>query len=120
MEADKHTTIDELKQHVTAFYKARSSMSDYNNEPLFTEMGLVLEASEVLEAAKYGLEIKEELVDVLTFLLALAVTNNIDLTTELLAKLELNATRFPKENFIGTAEDFPRQYMEQKKRNKER
>lgn len=114
VELDGSFSIDDLKTAVTGFYKDRESMNAYNNEPMYTEMGLVLEASEVLEAAKFGLELGSELADVLIYLLALAVTHDVDLTSELLTKLATNETRFPPELFTGTADDFPRQYVERK------
>jgi NTP pyrophosphatase (non-canonical NTP hydrolase) len=117
--------FDELKNQVCQFHEKRTSMGEYNKLPGMMEMSLVLEAAEVLELTKFGFDgdkekYASELADLMIYLMVLSDNKGIDLFEATLEKVKKNEERFPVENFQGTAEDFPHQYWEQKKKNGER
>lgn len=123
------TTIGELQGIVYQWNADRPSMLDYNLVPGSLETNIALESAEVLETFKLrnGMDDEEyreklggEMADVVWYLLLLAEIREIDLTAEVLAKLAINTGKYKPEDFQGTRDDFPRQYLSIKKKLGER
>lgn len=111
---DKKANINELKEIVKYFCEERD-WDQYHN-PKDISIGIVTEASELLELFRFKTEsqIKEifsdteklkevsnELADVLFFVLRFSQKNNIDLTEALKRKVNINERKYPKEVFKG-------------------
>lgn len=123
------TTISELQGIVYQWNADRPSMLAYNTIPGTLETSLALESAEVLETYKlrngmddteYQEKLGGELADVMWYLLLIAETRDIDLTAEVLAKLAVNTGKYNPQDFQGTADDFPKQYLSIKKQLGER
>lgn len=112
---DEKTTIYELKELVKKFCEERD-WDQYHN-PKDLTIGIVTEASELLEHFRFKSEkeskellekpekrdeITQELSDTFYFILRFAQMNNIDLSTELKRKLEINNKHYPVEKSKGS------------------
>jgi NTP pyrophosphatase (non-canonical NTP hydrolase) len=112
---DKQTKVEDLKELVNKFVAERE-WGQYHN-PKDLAIGLVTEASELLDLfrfksereleemlvdSKKRTEIAEELSDVLYFLLIFSHRYNLDLSTELINKLEKNSLKYPVEKAWGS------------------
>lgn len=111
MTKDKSTTIAELKDKIAKFRDERD-WNKYHN-PKNLVMAIAIETAELMEyyvwktqeeADKLGKskeqlqEIQEELADILIYCLALADRLNIDISQAIIAKLEKNSKKYPKDN----------------------
>lgn len=102
------TTIKEITQKIKQFTDERN-WEQYHS-PKSLAMSVAIEAAEVMEhfqwltteeAGQYGKdhqrEVGEELADVAIYLFELARVLDIDLASAILAKMEKNAIRYPRE-----------------------
>lgn len=107
--SDKNTTLDEVKSWVQEFCEDRSW--DPYHQPKDLAIGLVTEASELLEIFRFVSEAKQvelmdsaearqamadELADSLFFILRFAQRNGFDLSECLKQKLVKTAKKYPK------------------------
>ena len=103
--SDDDTTIGELKQIVKRFCDERD-WEQYHN-PKDLAIGMVTESSELLDIFRFrnpdevmsdparSEHVRQELSDVLYFVLRFAQMNGIDLSEELPKKIALNAEKYP-------------------------
>ena len=115
---DKITTIESLKEIIGKFCDDRDWSQFHNPKDL--AIGISTEAGELLDLFRFkneeqiskimnGLkreQVADELADVLYFVLRFAQMNNIDLTTELKRKIELNGIKYPIEKAKGCSEKY--------------
>lgn len=111
---DSTVTMDELKSLVRRFCDERDWDQFHNPKDL--AIGMVTESSELLDIFRFKdcdecrrivgdpdrTDVREELSDVLYFVLRFADMNGIDLCTELERKLEINARKYPVESSRGS------------------
>lgn len=112
---DHQTNIQELKNKVQKFCEERDWDQFHNPKDL--AIGLITEASELLEHFRYKSdeemkeimknpkkfqEVSEEAADILYMLLRFCQMNNIDLTTAFNKKLEKNYEKYPIEKSKGS------------------
>ncbi|MGE7274476.1 nucleotide pyrophosphohydrolase [Brevibacillus panacihumi] len=112
---DERTTISDLKLRVQQFCEDREWDQYHNAKDL--AIGIITESSELLEHFRFKSkeemetlfadrnkrqEISEELADVLFFVLRFAQMFKIDITEELIKKIEKNNQRYPKESSKGS------------------
>lgn len=115
MENDRETTIQLLKDKVEKFCKERDWDKFHNAKDLAT--ALIIESAELLEIFRWKnldevneifnnpkklTEVREELADILYFVLRFSQKYNIDLTESLIEKLKKNQIRYPVEKFRGS------------------
>ncbi|MDD3093588.1 MAG: nucleotide pyrophosphohydrolase [Clostridia bacterium] len=111
---DNKASIDDLKKMVKAFCEVRD-WDQYHN-PKDLAIGISTEANELLDLFRFKSDsdmkelfnnedkfvlIREEIADVLFFILRFAQRNNIDLHDALIEKLEKNAKKYPVEIVKG-------------------
>ena len=110
---DNKTTIEELKELVANFCKARDWDQFHNPKEL--AIGISTEANELLQLFRFKNDddmkimmstekrndIEEELSDVLYFILRFAQMNNIDLSSALINKIEKNNKKYPVDKVKG-------------------
>ncbi len=108
---DSETTVEELKQLVKRFCDERD-WEQYHN-PKDLAIGMVTESSELLDIFRFrdpeevmsdpvrSEHVKQELSDVLYFVLRFAQMNGIDLSEELPRKIAMNAEKYPVESSKG-------------------
>lgn len=114
---DSQTTVAELRSEMQAFVDARDWRQFHNPKNL--SMSLAIEAAELMEhfqwldhpaAAQrandpeYRTAIADELADVACYLLSLANSMEIDLSTSIRNKLVKNAIKYPAIEYRGRAE----------------
>lgn len=112
MSSDQDTTIEHLRSEVREFVAQRSWEKFHS--PKNISMALAIEAAELMEHfqwisqdesrqpdAEKLLKIGEEISDVLCYLMAMANTLEIDLTTTFTRKMELNRKKYPVEEYKG-------------------
>lgn len=112
---DNETNINTLKEKVKKFCEERDWDQYHNAKDL--AIGIITESSELLELFRFKSEpeivemfkkpekkqaISEELVDVLYFVLRLAQKYDIDLSSELIKKLQKTAAKYPIEKAKGS------------------
>lgn len=112
---DKETSLQELKDKVKNFSEARDWDQFHDAKEL--AIGIITEASELLEPFRFKkpeefeamlknpekkAEISKELADVLIFVLRFAQMYNIDLSKEVINKLEESEKRYPVEKSKGS------------------
>jgi uncharacterized protein (TIGR00730 family) len=113
--ADATTTVNDLKQLMYDFVSARDWHQFHDAKNL--SASIAIEAAELMEhfqwvhsdalsairddAAQVA-EIREEVADVLAYLLSFASTMGIDLTTALSAKMLKNDAKYPVDRYYGT------------------
>jgi NTP pyrophosphatase (non-canonical NTP hydrolase) len=111
---DNEINIRELKEKVKGFCDERDWDQFHNAKEL--AIGIITEASELLELFRFKSNeeiekmfkdnekrrnICEEMSDTLYFILLLAQKYNIDLTTELINKIEMNKQKYPIDKAMG-------------------
>lgn len=111
---DSETTISQLKAMVASFCTDREW--DVFHNPKDLAIGISTEAAELLEIFRFkdsaessailsdpklGKDIRDELSDVLYFVMRFAQMNGIDLSSELSRKLAENAAKYPVEKCRG-------------------
>ncbi|HKM09966.1 MAG TPA: nucleotide pyrophosphohydrolase [Candidatus Methanomethylophilaceae archaeon] len=112
---DDRTTIQDLKEEVKVFCEAREWDQFHNQKDL--AIGMVTEASELLqifrfkdqddimeimEDPEYCTMIRDELSDVLYFVLRFAHMNDIDLSSSFIEKLRKNEEKYPEDISRGS------------------
>jgi NTP pyrophosphatase (non-canonical NTP hydrolase) len=116
---DSATTIDQIKQHVLAFARAREW--EQFHSPKNLSMALAAEAGELMEhflwatteqsravaadPAKRG-KIADELADVVIYALEFANATGLDLAAAIEAKMAANAQKYPVEKARGRADKY--------------
>lgn len=129
MSAEQELTIGDLQGIVYQWNHDRPSMLDHNLIPGSLETNIALESAEVLETYKlrngmdeveYREKLGGEMADVMWYLLLLAEIQGIDLNEEIMVKLAINTGKYRPEDFQGTRDDFPKQYLAIKKKLGER
>lgn len=106
MNIDNEITIHQLKDKVRKFCEDRQWDQYHNAKDL--AIGIITEAAELLDHFRFKSEgeidnlfnskrqeIAEELADIFYFVLRLSQKYNIDLSSELLKKLEKNELKYP-------------------------
>ncbi len=115
---DNETKIGELKSIVGKFCDDRDWAQFHNPKDL--AIGISTEAGELLDLFRFKneeqinkimngekrLQVTDEVADVLYFILRFAQMNNIDLTTELKRKMEINKLKYPIEKSRGSNEKY--------------
>lgn len=111
---DSVATVDDLKGLVREFCEERD-WDQYHN-PKDLAIGMVTESSELLDIFRFksptdigsimsdpkrSAHVKEELSDVLYFVLRFAQMNGIDLYTELVRKIGIDGEKYPAEKSRG-------------------
>jgi len=112
--ADSRTTLAELREIVARFVEERDWKQFHSPKNL--SMSLAIEAAELMEhfqwidinesrrigddASKLS-EVRDEMADVLCYLLALANELNVDLSDALRDKMVKNAVKYPAEQSRG-------------------
>ena len=106
--SDSSTTIQQLKDSVEQF-KLDRDWGQYHT-PQDLAVSISIEAAELLEIFQWSIKedmdpekmekIKEELADVLIYSLSLANTLNLDVSTIVRKKIELNAKKYPVEKIM--------------------
>ncbi len=117
--ADQKTTLSELKNSIANFVAERDWQQYHSPKNL--SMSIAIEAAELMEKflwlstqesgdeiAKNRQEIEQEFADVFICLLQFANTANIDASTAVHQKLELNAQKYPVEKAKGRREKYNR------------
>lgn len=110
---DEETSIHELKEKVKKFCEDRNWDQFHNIKDL--ALALSIEVSELLELFRWKNpqeveevlknkkeDVKDEVADVLYFLLRIAQMNNIDLSDSLNRKMEKNEKRYSIDKFKGS------------------
>ena len=112
---DTKTNIHELKEKVKKFCEARDWDQYHGAKDL--AISIITESSELLEHFRFKSkeeveelfknpkkrqEIGEEMADILYFLLRLSQRYDIDLSTELNRKLDINEKRYPVDKIKGS------------------
>jgi dCTP diphosphatase len=112
--SDASTTVAELRRAVAEFVDARDWRQFHNPKNL--AMSIAIEAAELMEHFQWldlpesgridessdaKREIREELADVLCYVLSLANALEIDVSSALRDKLVKNAAKYPAERFRG-------------------
>ena len=110
--SDTHTTVQDMKQILAVFNKAREW--DTTNTPKDLSMALAIEASELMEVflrmtdmeSKQVMDskeakIKEEAADVLIYLLCLCNSVGLDISKAVEEKIVVNAKKYPVEKCKG-------------------
>jgi len=111
---DRETTVQQLIDLVEAFVAERKW--EPFHDPKNLSASIAIEAAELMEHfqwlrtdelgavkddAKAMGEIREELADILAYVVSFAGTMNIDLSSALADKMKKNATKYPAENYKG-------------------
>ncbi|MDO0823083.1 nucleotide pyrophosphohydrolase [Desulfosporosinus nitroreducens] len=112
---DNDTTLSALKNAVRSFCEDRDWDQFHNAKDL--SIGLVTESAELIDHFRFKssseiedmfndgnkkLKITEELSDVLFFVLRFAQMYHIDLTTELIRKIQINNEKYPIDKCKGS------------------
>jgi dCTP diphosphatase len=114
MGSDANTTLSELRSLVEQFVAER----DWHqfHDPKNLAMSIAIEAAELMEHFQWlrsdqldavvddrdmRQAIREEIADVLAYLLAMANRLDLDLSSALVEKFEKNARKYPAEEFRG-------------------
>jgi NTP pyrophosphatase (non-canonical NTP hydrolase) len=112
---DRETTINELKERVRQFCEERDWDQFHNAKDL--AIAISTEASELLEHFRFRKEkeieeiieskqkkqlLSEEIADIFYFLLRFAQKYDIDISKELLEKIEKNEKRYPVHKAKGS------------------
>lgn len=111
---DSNTTVDDLKSWMAAFVAERQW--EPFHDPKNLSASIAIEAAELMEHfqwlrsdqldavktdEKMMREVREEVADILAYLLSFATRMNIDLSTALSEKMRKNAAKYPAEDFRG-------------------
>lgn len=116
---DSKINLQELKELITTFCEERDWDRYHNAKDL--AIGIITEASELLEHFRFKSDkeiedmfnniekkekISEEMADVLYFLLLLSQRYNIELSDELIKKIEINRNKYPIEKAKGLSKKY--------------
>ncbi len=114
--SDTNVTLDELKERIAAFAKARDWEQFHAPKnlamALASEVGELmehflwsdsLESRQLLEDSNKREQVAEELADVLIYALRFADVTGLDATKAILAKMERNEERYPVEKAKGSS-----------------
>ena len=112
---DSTTTIQQLKDSVEQF-KADRDWGQYHT-PQDLAVSISIEAAELLEVFQWELRedvlgpeklarVKEELADVMIYSLSLANALELDVSSIVQNKIELNAKKYPVEKAKGSAKKY--------------
>ena len=111
---DQTTTLAELREEVRAFVDERDWRQFHSPKNL--SMAIAIEAAELMEHFQWlgtaesrqvadtpeeGLQVREELADILCFALSFANALDIDVATAVRDKLAKNARKYPADRFRG-------------------
>jgi dCTP diphosphatase len=111
---DQHTTVAQLRQAVAAFIDQRRWQQFH--DPKNLAMSIAIEAAELMEhfqwlrtdqlaaatrSPRALRQIREELADVMCFVLSFANALQIDLSSAVRAKLVKNARKYPARKYRG-------------------
>lgn len=109
---DDVTSLAELKQALAKFLKERDW--EKFHQPKNISMSIAIEAAEMMEHFQWLTtnecedknppnlaQINEELADIILYSLSLARYYDIDITTSILNKLELNRKKYPAKEYHG-------------------
>jgi len=111
MTTDEQTTVEMLRQAVARFVDAREWRPFHSPKNL--AMSIAIEAAELMErfqwltneeawAAAPGDDgVAEELADVLIYCLSLSNALDLDVSSAVMAKLQVNEERYPASEFRG-------------------
>ncbi len=115
--SDRQTTLQELKDRMSAFVRERDW--EQFHTPKNLSMSIAIEAAELMEhfqwltveqskslAPEALSDIGEELADIVIYSLSLANTLGLDLSETILAKMEKNIRKYPKEKVRGKAHKY--------------
>lgn len=112
---DAQTTVAELKKLMDDFVVARDWRQFH--DPKNLSASIAIEAAELMEHfqwlhsdavravkddAQQMAEIREEVADILAYVLSFATAMGIDLAEALRAKMKRNETKYPVEKFYGS------------------
>lgn len=103
--------LDEIIEKLIKFRDERDWEQFHNSKDL--AIAISIEASELLELFLWKKseevnqeKLKEELADILMFLLFLAKKHNLDINEILIEKLQKNAEKYPVDKAKGTAKKY--------------
>jgi len=114
MEMDAHTTVGTLRQAVAAFVDARDWQPFHRPKNL--SMSIAIEAAELMERFQWlttaeaqeavqdpaeRAAIADELADILIYCLSLSNALDLDVSSAVLGKLQINEHRYPADQFRG-------------------
>lgn len=124
---DANVTLQELKERMACFVRERDW--EQFHTPKNLSMSIAIEAAELMEHFQWLTleqaqqlessamqEISEELADIVIYSLSMANCLQIDLAQTVLAKMEKNRHKYPKEKVQGKAHKYT--YYQQQDRNK--
>ena len=115
--ADDQITLQDLKEQMATFVRERDWEQFHNPKNL--SMSIAIEAGELMEHFQWQTveqskrldaaalqEIGEELADIVIYSLSMANYLQIDLSDTVLAKMEKNRCKYPKEQVRGKAHKY--------------
>lgn len=115
--SDSQTTLQDLKQRMAQFVRERDW--EQFHTPKNLSMSIAIEAAELMEHFQWLTmeqsqsldpkaldQIGEELADIVIYALSMANFLNIDLSETVLAKMEKNIRKYPKEQVRGKAHKY--------------
>lgn len=115
--SDQQTTLQQLKERMATFVRERDWEQFHNPKNL--SMSISIEAAELMEHFQWLSEqqsaqlepealheIGEELADIVLYSLSLANFLQIDLANTVLAKMEKNECKYPKDQVRGKAHKY--------------
>lgn len=115
--ADQEMTLQQLREKMARFVSERDW--DQFHTPKNLSMSIAIEAGELMEHFQWLTveqsrqlepqalaEIGEELADIVIYSLSMANILNLDLSETVLAKMEKNARKYPKEQVRGKAHKY--------------
>ena len=115
--ADDQTTLQNLKERMAVFVRERDWEQFHNPKNL--SMSIAVEAGELMEHFQWQTveqstqldadtlqEVGEELADIVLYSLSMANYLKLDLTDTVLAKLDKNNGKYPKEQVRGRAHKY--------------
>ena len=115
--ADDQVTLQDLKERMATFVRERDWEQFHNPKNL--SMSIAIEAGELMEHFQWQTveqstrlddetlqQVGEELADIVLYSLSMANYLKLDLTETVLAKLEKNNDKYPKEKVRGRAHKY--------------
>jgi NTP pyrophosphatase (non-canonical NTP hydrolase) len=114
MQTDAHTTLGMLREAVAEFVDARDWRPFHSPKNL--SMSVAIEAAEMMERfqwltteeaqaaaedSKERAAVADELADILIYCLSLSNALDLDISSAVLAKLQINEHRYPANDFRG-------------------
>ena len=115
--SDKNKTINDLKNEIAKFVRARDW--EQFHSPKNLSMAIAIEAAELMEHFQWHDEgeskqfikkkkedIENEVADILAFILSFANLYKIDLSTVVVRKMKLNIKKYPAKIVKGKAQKY--------------